>query len=280
MRLKYYKPSEDLRSLLTVLAIADGVDAPVEERFPAMLPNLHIRLGGSSTYRMVGDRAIDAPRVALVGPTTAAYRMTLGAGLRVIATGFLPAGWARCVGVPAGELADTVVDGEAIWGPRAVDRLCDRLAAAGSEAAMCRIVEEFLLAAARADEDYARSPAFVVDRWLEHSRDLSLAALQSALGCGERHMRRLVTVSHGASPKTLAIKYRALRAAAALAVNGPGLLGEVMTPYADQAHFIRDFQRFTGWTPRAFLAGGSTVAAHTLAGRKRAGIVRPLSLWS
>jgi AraC-like DNA-binding protein len=63
-------------------------------------------------------------------------------------------------------------------------------------------------------------------------------------------------------------------------VNGPGLLGEVMTPYADQAHFIRDFQRFTGWTPRAFLAGGSTVAAHTLAGRKRAGIVRPLSLWS
>ena len=50
--------------------------------------------------------------------------------------------------------------------------------------------------------------------------------------------------------------------------------------YADQSHMIRDFYRFVGWAPATFLREHQNIAAATLLGRRMAGAVRPLVLWS
>ena len=279
MRLMYQKPSPSFETWLTAHAIVDSVHAPTLEHFPAMLPNLHIRLSGSTTYFFADGAVVEAPQVALLGPTMSSYRILLAPGLRVIATGFLPDGCTRLIGVPARELTGRVIDPAAIWGHRAIDRLLDQLHGERDEAAIGARVEQFLAQAVH-PPSIASSAADAVDHWLEHSPRLDLAELRALLDVGDRHMRRMVMESHGASPKTLAMKYRALRAAAAIAVHGAPALHQAMAPYVDQAHFIRDFRRFTGWTPGAFIAENRNTAAHTLAGRRRAGIVRPLSLWS
>lgn len=279
MRLKYFKPSPPFQDWLTAHAIVDSVPTPMFERFPAMLPNLHIRLGGSTTYFFEDGAVVEAPQVALLGPTLSSYRVLLGPGLHLVATGFLPDGCTRLIGVPARELTDRIVDATAIWGQRAIDRLLDQLIGQHDETAIGAIVERFLVQQAR-EPASSSSTADAVDYWLEHSPSLDLAELQALLGVGDRHMRRLVMESHGAAPKALAMKYRALRAAASIAFHGTPALSRAMAPYADQAHFIRDFRRFTGWAPGAFVAQNRNAAASTLAGRRQAGIVRPLSLWS
>lgn len=281
MRLRYEKPSPSYQDWLTAHAIADSVTAPIVENFPAMLPNLHIRLSGSSSYLFENGRVVEAPQVALIGTTMTSYRILLSPGLHIVATGFLPEGCMRLIGVPAQELANLVVDGTAIWGHRAVDRLLDQLYAVRDDSAVAVQVERFLGAAARNPcRTAAASASAAVDHWLEHSPNLELSELRGMLDVGDRHMRRIVMESHGAAPKALAMKYRALRAAAAIAVHGSPALERAVAPYADQAHFIRDFRRFTGWTPGAFLTENRNTAAYTLAGRRQAGIVRPLALWS
>jgi AraC-like DNA-binding protein len=93
-------------------------------------------------------------------------------------------------------------------------------------------------------------------------------------------MRRLTLDCYGASPKTLAMKYRALRTATVLCQGNSADTDAAMRAYADQAHMIRDFRRFVGWTPAAFLRDQHNIAAATLTGRRKAGATRPLVLWS
>jgi len=287
MRLRYYCPSDRFTHCVTAHAIVDEVDRPATECVPAMLANLHIRLSGGTRYIFDDGVMIKAPRASLIGPTLSAYRMGLEPDLFVITTGFLPEGWARILSLPSHELTDRIIDAELVWGHAKIERLCEQLQAVRCDGAqVARVVEQFLWQEACLGDTYRTSSAAAIDYWLEHSPDLSLKALQDLLDTGERHMRRLVLASHGTSPKLLAMKYRALRAATGFAVRGPDPQPPTVRPdealhhFADQSHFIRDFRRFTGWTPGTFMAEGGSVAASTIAGRYRAGIVRPLSLWS
>ena len=50
--------------------------------------------------------------------------------------------------------------------------------------------------------------------------------------------------------------------------------------YADQSHMIRDFYRFVGWAPGDLLARTPEYRRGNLLGRRMAGAVRPLVLWS
>lgn len=278
MRLDYRLPCAALQPLLTMHAFVGGVARPVCETLPAMLPNLHVRLAGSCTYTFADGRAFAAPKVTLIGPTTASYSAALGPGLAMIATGLLPAGWMALAGLPAGEACDMAIDGAALWGEAAVERLCDSLSDAPGEAMRQARLETFL--SLRLPACAAPPRIAVIDRWLERSPSLDLDALCRALGIGPRQLRRLTLDAYGAPPKTLAMKYRCLRAAAALATGGSGALHDALAGFADQAHLTRDFRRFIGWTPAAFARERQCAAAATMLGRHRAGALRPLALLS
>ncbi|RKS08118.1 helix-turn-helix protein [Nocardiopsis sp. Huas11] len=71
-----------------------------------------------------------------------------------------------------------------------------------------------------------------------------------------RHLRRLVERETGLGPKTLQRVGRLQRALHVIREGGPLTLADVASSvgYADQAHFAHDVRRFTGRTPRAYLA--------------------------
>lgn len=280
MRLDYQLPSAPLQGLLTMHACVSEVGCRSVEVVPAMLPNLHIHLAGRSSYVFGDGRQQRAPRVALLGPTSEAYRMVLEPGLRLLTVGLLPMGWMALLDEPARMLADTVIDGADIWGEDAVERLCAMLQADSCQADCSRTVEGFLALRMRDRADSRKSVAATIDHWLEFSPDLSLDALAASLKVGGRHLRRLTLEHYGVSPKTLAMKYRALRAAALIARRGMPAMQQALALFADQAHLTRDFRRFIGWTPVAFMREQQNVAAATLLGRRRAGAVRALSLLS
>ncbi|WP_028917009.1 helix-turn-helix transcriptional regulator [Pseudoxanthomonas sp. J35] len=278
MRLDYQLPSAPLRSLVTVHAFVAEVQAPATEVLLAMLPNLHVRLAGHSRYGFGDAPARPAPRVALVGPTSEAYRIELEPGLEMLCLGLLPAGWNALLGAPAQDFADQLFDGAGLWGEQAVERLCDMLAADRDQATRIRTLERFLMLRMRPGA--AAHPLAATDHWLEFSPDLSLDTLAASLDVGSRHLRRLTLEHYGASSKTLAMKYRALRVAASMASRGATAMEQALGLFADQAHLTRDFRRFVGWMPVAFMRQRQNVAAYTLAGRRQAGASRPLSLLS
>ena len=278
MRLEYFLPSPQYRSLLTMHAVVEDVGQPTIEVLPAMLPNLHIRLAGSSTYVFANGQRVPAPAVSLIGPTNAAYRVELSAGLRMVAIGFLPLGWMRLVRCSAADVADGLIDGADVWGAFACGLAREQLAACRLDGGHARLVEDLL--SSHALDQQRLALVAKTDQWLEHSPDLSVDALSRSLGVGRRHLQRVVLEAYGAPPKALAMKYRALRAAAWMATQRPAVVTEALSGYADQPHLNRDFRRFIGMPPGAFLRDQAGVTASTLIGRHKAGARRPLALWS
>jgi AraC-like DNA-binding protein len=278
LQLNYFLPAEPLRSLVTVYAHA-WTGAHAQPTLPAMLPNIYIRLAGLSSYRFGEGPWIPAPRVTILGPTTASYRMDLAPGLELFAVGLLPCGWNSVVRASGCEFSDCIVDGELLWGHRAIEDLCNALQGTLDPNARIRILDSFLMSRLKG-APAVHSASQVIDHWLEHSPDLSLDTLCEQLDVTPRQLRRITPATHGMSPKTLAMKYRCLRAAATLALQGAGGLDEALRAFADQAHLTRDFRHFVGWTPISFARDYRNIAAATFAGRRNAGASRLLSLLS
>ena len=278
MHLEYFLPSPAYRAWITVHTVLDGLTQATTALLPAMLPNLHIRLSGRSSYVFADGRRVAAPAITLLGPTNTAYEVELEAGTLVAAAGLLPAGWLSLIRSPAREFADGLIDGADLWGPHPCALALEQLLACRLDGRHTRIVEELLRLPARPHE-HSRF-VLAADHWLEHSPDLSVDALSETLGVGRRHLQRIMLETYGAPPKALAMKYRALRVAAYLAAHEQPVLADALTGYADQPHLTRDFRRFVGVTPGAFLRDCAGITAGTFAGRHRAGASRPLVLWS
>jgi len=278
MFLDYFPPSPAYRRLLTMHALVRAAGQPIAALVPAMLPNLHIRLRGHSTYVFADGRRVAAPAVSLIGPTNGAYRFELSPDALIVGTGLLPLGWLTLVRCPAAALADDVVDGAAVWGPRACERACARLQETPRDGGHIRITEALLACPERRVRhlDHLRA----ADRWLEGARTLAVEDLRAEMGVGRRQLQRIMLDIYGVTPKGLAMKYRALRAAARLAGGGAVPIRDVLAHYADQPHLTRNFRRFLGVTPGAFLQDSAAAAAATMIGRRRAGAMRPLVLWS
>lgn len=280
MRLDYFLPSPQYRDVLTIHAAVEHGEASRVERLPAMLPNLYVRLAGQSCFMFADGRRVDAPPVALLGPTGSSHCIELGQGCRLVVVGLLPAGWLTLFGVAGIECADQVIDGAVIWGAPAAAELVERLQAGTLDGGHTHLIEAFLSrrrarASARSLQQIA-----VIDHWLEHSGGSGLDVLCGRLDLGARQLRRVTLDCYGLSPKTLAMKYRVLRQAALMSQSGKIEMAAALEDYADQSHLIRDFGRFVGWTPAAFVRDHQNIAAATLSGRRKAGAVRPLALWS
>jgi AraC-like DNA-binding protein len=278
MLLDYFPPSPAYRKLLTMHVLVQAAGRPIDARVPAMLPNLHIRLRGQTSYVFANGRRVAAPAVSLVGATNSAYRFELSPDAVIVGAGFLPLGWLALVRCPAAALSDDVTDGAAVWGPRPCERTRERLQDARRDGGHIRIMEDLLACADRKVPHLAHLRA--ADRWLERAPTLTVEDLRAEMDVGRRQLQRIVRDIYGAAPKVLAMKYRALRAAARLAAGDGVSIPDVLTLYADQPHLTRNFHRFIGVTPGGFLRDGAAAAAATMIGRRRAGAVRPLVLWS
>ena len=217
MILDYTVPSPAYRALLTVHLLAHTAGRQVDLLVPAMLANLHIRLRGHSTYVLPGGHRVPAPPVSLLGATNGAYRIELSADAVVAGTGFLPLGWLTLIRCPAARLSDRVIDGADVWGAHRCELARERLCEAPFGGGHGAVIEELLSCPERALPHLDHLQA--IDRWLETGQGLSVEALREDLGISRRQLQRVTLDLYGAAPKVLAMKYRALSAAARLATG-------------------------------------------------------------
>lgn len=163
---------------------------------------------------------------------------------------FAPQG-ATCFGVAACELTGRNVALDELIGSARARQVTAELEMATEPAQSIAVVERLLLA-------LPFTPDPVVERALSMLRpsideEAQIAVIGRTLAISERQLERRFRDRVGLSPKRLA-SLRRFQLAASLAATSRSLTdAAVAAGYYDQSHFNRDFRRFTGVAPRAWL---------------------------
>jgi AraC-like DNA-binding protein len=248
MRFEYFAPSAQLSGLVAfhyaLETGAEGVDAGL----CALLGQVQLLVGGGAEYRFGRRISRAAAGAALIGPTDSAGVLRAPPGVTAIGCGLTPAGWHALTGGLA--LANAAV---ALPLPDA-QPLAARCARAGDTAAMAATLDGYLVARLGG---VAPDPRIaIIDAWIIAGDGWDIDTLAARLGRSRRSVERLTVATHGATPKRLAAKYRSLQAAARLAVGDVVDWHDAVAigGFVDQPHFIREFTRFIGVTPGAFMA--------------------------
>ena len=268
VKLDYAVPADDLAPYVTLFYRFEA-DVPLfEDLERADHAQLRFRLSpGRASYRFETGCERVAPPRHFLGATRGVTLTRAEGPVLVFGMGITPCGWASILGLDASSGAARLIDADAVLGP-AAKRVAAELAEAGDVHAMVRAVEPLLRArVARSDREVAGF-CRAVDNWLSDAPSPALCDLLAATGLTLRQAERRCKQLYGAPPKVLARKYRALRAATAIAAHDAFSDVVLAEGFYDQSHLIRELKQFTGRTPRQIRANPGPLEQLTIFQRR------------
>jgi AraC-like DNA-binding protein len=246
--LDYATPPEDLRAHLSFFYEFRADVAHWEAIDKADRAQFRFLLSGSGEYQFADGTVQRIHAVEIVGPTTGPTTIRMDGPAHSFGVGLLPAGWGTLLDFEASLLLNRAVDAAELFGGelhqtgaalRAAATL-DEKVAIGSALARMLI---------RRGSSTAFNFTRMVDDWLASSPSPDIDDLVRATGLSHRQVERHCNTYYGAPPKMLARKYRALKAAIALARGEAEMSDLIADGFYDQSHFIREIKHFTGVTP-------------------------------
>ncbi|ORV39800.1 AraC family transcriptional regulator [Mycolicibacter engbaekii] len=198
--------------------------------------------------------------VLLGGLHTHAARVAQTSGQAGVQLAVHPLASRALFGVPAAELSVSDFDGAPMLGRRAL-RLHEQVAAGRSWPEVFGVVSEYLAEQYRRRDAAVRPELIFAWQLLARSRGrMPVARVAERSGISQRHLSTLFRREVGHSPKAVAMLMRFEYATARLAEearrHGSVDLAGVAAAagYADQAHLSREFVRYAGVSPGAWLA--------------------------
>ncbi|QNE31686.1 helix-turn-helix transcriptional regulator [Sphingomonas sp. NBWT7] len=278
VQLDYRVPPDDLRPYVTLfydfradLAVFDDV-----ERADHAQLRLRLRSGPEASYEFADGRCQSSPMLHVIGPTTGAIRTRADGPIELVGMGLQPAGWHALFGIEASAMIDRAADACDLLGDGVTDAAAAMRAVDGIDARI-DIAADFVRRAVASGARCSIEFAARIDAWLAGSASPDVAELVAMTGLSRRQVERRCNALYGAPPKVLARKYRALRAASALA-SGSASLDELLAEgFYDQSHLIRELKRFIGMTPRQLRERPTLLAQLTIRQRHALhGLVHPI----
>ncbi len=215
--------------------------------------NLRFFSGAAPHARVVGRTETLNARFTATGPSALPTEFHLGT-TRMWGVGLFPLGWAKFIAVPAGQMANALVDGEAhpAYGDFAHLPAILFDDEPDDETEYRRIIACFL-ALNRPHRDQERIVAVhaaLVDPMLS-----SVAEMAERSGLSQRTLERLCHRAFGFSPKVLLRRQRVMRSLTAFMLSKRRNWSDTIDPhFHDQAHFVRDFRAFMTMSPREYAA--------------------------
>ncbi|GEM_PF-1962037 len=169
---------------------------------------------------------------------------------------FKPGGLSAFIDDPLKALSDIYVELDNLWERQAVTDLEDQLVSSSSIQAQAHLLDTALLAHFN-PPDHLDRLLYAVEQISQPMTSTSMPSLADSVNLSLKHFERLFTRHIGFRPSLFARISRFQQAMyTALHTDKPLTLSQLAldTGYYDQAHFSKDFKRFTGLSPRHFFA--------------------------
>ena len=239
-------------------------------------PQFRILVSGSGHYEFANGQIDPSGRVIILGPTSGPVRGVGTGPMHCVGAGLLPPAWVSIAGHDAEQWIDRAIDAQALFGDCAT-LLADAVAATDDTDERFRLICAFLETVTEVTDPAQIAFTRMVDTWLCSAPDPHVDALVAESGLSMRQIERLTKRYYGLPPKTLARKYRALRAAAALGRGEDLEDSDIADSFYDQSHLIREVKRFAGLTPQQIKKREAQLINAVAEGRKTlSGQVGPL----
>ena len=207
--------------------------------------------GSNGRFRPVDGHLQAMPDIYVQGPTTGNGIISGDGPIDVIGVGLMPAGWAALVPMDASAAANRLFDAVDLFGPAVLatrDALLTTDDFDARVAIFTALLTELMAHGRRDYSDFVDA----VNVWIASAYSPRVDDLVARLGLSRSQVERLCKRYFGSPPKVLARKFRALRAAAAIARGDDDVDRIIDEAFYDQSHFIREMKRFTGATPAQF----------------------------
>jgi methylphosphotriester-DNA--protein-cysteine methyltransferase len=233
-----------------------------QERIERVLPDgavhLIFHLGDEPPMAEAARAGLAGVAGASASPTVLRFRGQV-AGLSV---SLRPGAIAALLGIPAGEITNTVVALDDLWGPAATP-LIAQLQDARTDEARVAIVQATLRQRLQAGRKPAASPAAHAAQLIATSGgQRALRDVAAAVGVGERRLQQLFHAEVGLSPRSWGRLARLHGCLRALRQQASPRWAELALDagFYDQAHLVNEFQSLCGLSPRLFLARAQAAA--------------------
>jgi AraC-like DNA-binding protein len=234
-----------LRDRVVSIAVLDHTTSENQ-----VLPGIHAVLGFQLRGHVhTGEARLSPIGVTGIQRTVRTYRYA--PGTRSVLVRFTPQG-ASCFGVPASELASRNVGLHDLIGPARARNVTAEIEAAAGAAQAIAVVEQLLLGMGFAPDPIVERALAMMIR-PGGDEETQVAAIARILAVSERQLERRFRDRVGVSPKLFASLRRFALATKIAATSRSLTRAAVDAGYYDQPHLNRDFRRFSGMTPGAWL---------------------------
>lgn len=195
------------------------------------------------------------PNIFLYGQTVAPSSFSTAGKLGAIGICFQPHALKSIFGFDAGELTNSCVDLTLIGSKKRMN-LQEQLANATTVNEQIKILSFYLF---DKQQSHSRQPddltKFAISQLTHSKGNIPLKELQQQIQLSERSLERKFKDTVGISPKLFSRIIRFQETMNQMRSNKYDKLSDIAyeNDYADQAHFIRVFKEFTGFTPLEFI---------------------------
>lgn len=270
INVQYEAPDRRLAKLVSSFYRFDYEGSDFSELERADRAQFRFQLRGSGSYKFADGETAPTFPVTILGPTTGPVLASADCSLTAFGWGMTPAGWSALMGEEASAYVDRAFDARQVFGDwimQVRDQLLTGAEFSEQIEIGCLAAEDIFRFKNTAPFEFTSK----VDNWLSDQVDHDVESLAQTTNLSQRQLERMTKRHYGMPPKKLARKYRALRAAQALA-HGDSLddTGLALAFY-DQSHLIREVKQFTGLTPTQLRAGQSELTEATMKGRRSLG---------
>ncbi len=230
-------------------------EAEIRDIQPAAVGHFTLFPHGNGTMNFDCGRVDRSHEVNLLTPFSQAVPFVMAGPFHAIGAVLTPHGWAALTGLCARQHGNRLHRAADILGEEA-ERfgagLCDEYRRGTRTGTQCaHAIGQFVAGTCKPLNPRHATLIAATNRWLGSALNPDLAVFFASANYSQRQAQRLVERYFGLSPKALARKYRALRAAALMSfpMLSDEMEAELGEAFYDQSHMIREIRLFAGRTP-------------------------------